>query len=289
MKKKRNGKITTVLLIALLVAGLGLLAYPSVSNFWNSMHQTKAIKSYIEEVSELNKNDLTDIWKEVEEYNRNILKRGNKYLPDESEKEKYTELLDVSGTGMMGYIDIPKISVTLPVYHGTDKGVLQVAAGHLDWTSLPAGGENTHCVLTGHRGLPSAKLFTDLDELEIGDTFILSVLDRTLTYEIDQILIVRPEEADALMISDGEDLCTLVTCTPYGINTHRILVRGHRITGDSQTAGSVKITSDAVKMGSLMVAPAVAVPILLVILIILFIKDKKRKTRQVNKNEENNE
>ena len=287
--KKKKGNFTTILLIVLLAAGLGLLVYPSVSNFWNSMHQTKAIKSYVEDVANLDKNDLTEIWQEIERYNENILDRNNEYLPDQSEKEKYAELLDVSGTGMMGYIDIPKISITLPIYHGTDKGVLQVAAGHLEWTSLPAGGKSTHCVLTGHRGLPSAKLFTDLDKLEVGDTFILSILDRTLTYEIDQIIIVRPEETDALMISDGKDLCTLVTCTPYGINTHRILVRGHRVTGDAQTASSVKITSDAVKMGSLMVAPVVAVPILLVVLIILLVNDKKRKTRQVNKNEKNDE
>ena len=287
--KKKKGNFTTILLIVLLVAGLGLLVYPSVSNFWNSMHQTKAIKSYVEDVANLDKNDLTEIWQEIERYNENILDRNNEYLPDQSEKEKYAELLDVSGTGIMGYIDIPKISITLPIYHGTDKGVLQVAAGHLEWTSLPAGGKSTHCVLTGHRGLPSAKLFTDLDKLEVGDTFILSILDRTLTYEIDQIIIVRPEETDALMISDGKDLCTLVTCTPYGINTHRILVRGHRVTGDAKTASSVKITSDAVKMDSLMVAPVVAVPILLVVLIILLVNDKKRKTRQVNKNEKNDE
>lgn len=285
--KKKKGKLTTVLLIALLVAGLGLLVYPSVSNFWNSMHQTKAIKSYIDSVSVLKKNDLTEIWKEVDEYNKKILNRKNPYLPDENEKEQYYKLLDVNNTGMMGYIDIPKIKVTLPLYHGTDEGVFQVAAGHLEWTSLPAGGESTHCVLSGHRGLPSARLFTDLDELEKGDRFIISVLDRTLTYEIDRIKIVKPEETDDLMISEGRDYCTLVTCTPYGINTHRILVRGHRITGDESSSDSVKITSDAVKMGSLMVAPVLAVPILLAVLTVLIIKDRKRKTGRVKKNEKN--
>ena len=289
MKSKKKGKFSTILLIVLLLAGLGLLIYPSASNFWNSIHQTKAIKSYIEDVSNLSKNDLSDIWKEVDKYNKNILNRSNPYIPSANEKSQYKNLLDVSGTGMMGYIDIPKIKVTLPIYHGTEKGILQVAAGHLDWTSLPAGGKNTHCVMSGHRGLPSAKLFTDLDKLEVGDTFILSVLDRTLTYEIDQIIIVRPEKTDALEIVEGEDLCTLVTCTPYGINTHRILVRGHRITGDSQSSSSVKVTSDAVKMGSLMVAPMLAVPILLVVLVVILIKDKKRKARQVIKNEKDDE
>lgn len=289
MKSKKKGKFSTILLIVLLLAGLGLLIYPSASNFWNSIHQTKAIKSYIEDVANLSKNDLTDIWKEVDKYNQNILNRSNPYILLDGEKSQYKKLLDVSGTGMMGYIDIPKIKVTLPIYHGTEKGILQVAAGHLDWTSLPAGGKNTHCVMSGHRGLPSAKLFTDLDKLEVGDTFILSVLDRTLTYEIDQIIIVRPEKTDALEIVEGEDLCTLVTCTPYGINTHRILVRGHRITGDSQSLSSVKVTSDAVKMGSLMVAPMLAVPILLVVLVVILIKDKKRKARQVIKNEKDDE
>ena len=176
----------------------------------------------------------------------------------------------------MGYIEIPTIKLSLPIYHGTEDSVLQIAVGHLDWTSLPAGGESTHCVLSGHRGLPSAKLFTNLDQLVEGDTFVIRVLDEVLTYEVDRILIVEPDDVSALQIEPGKDLCTLVTCTPYGINSHRLLVRGHRVENQSE---AIRVTSDAIQIEPLLVAPAVALPILLILLIVLLASGGKKKPK----------
>ena len=176
----------------------------------------------------------------------------------------------------MGYIEIPSIDVHLPIYHGTDDAVLQIAVGHLEWTSLPVGGESTHCVLSGHRGLPSARLFTDLDQLKEGDYFMLNILDETLTYEVDQIRIVEPQETDDLLIVEGEDLVTLVTCTPYGINTHRMLVRGRRIATEEVRAVR-RVTADAIQIEPIIVAPFVALPILLVLLIVLLIPKRRRR------------
>ena len=176
----------------------------------------------------------------------------------------------------MGYIEIPKINCSLPIYHGTNEAILQVAVGHIEGTSLPVGGESTHCVLSGHRGLPSAKLFTNLDQMEVGDIFMLRVLDEVLTYEVDQILIVEPQETGALQIEEGKDYCTLVTCTPYGVNTHRLLVRGHRIE-NIEEAKTVRVTADAIQIEPLLVAPAVALPMLIVLLVVLLIKTRKKK------------
>ncbi|MBQ1188425.1 MAG: class C sortase [Peptococcaceae bacterium] len=192
----------------------------------------------------------------------------------EEEKEIYEKTLDVSGTGIMGYIEIDSIDVSLPIYHGTEDSVLQIAVGHLDWSSLPVGGAGTHCVMSGHRGLPSAKLFTHLDELVEGDTFVVRVLDEVFTYEVDQILIVEPEDVSALTIEPGNDLCTLVTCTPYGINSHRLLVRGHRIENEVASA-LVRVTSDAVQIEPVLVAPVLAMPILFVLLVMLLLPKKR--------------
>ena len=176
----------------------------------------------------------------------------------------------------MGYIESPKLDVTMPLYHGTDEAVLQVAIGHLEWTSLPVGGESSHCVVSGHRGLPSARLFTDLDKMEVGDTFLLRILDEVLTYEVDQIRIVEPHVTDDLLIVEGEDLVTMVTCTPYGINTHRMLVRGHRI--ETQEEKVVRrVTSDAIQIDPVIVAPFVAAPILFALLVVLMIPKSKRR------------
>ena len=201
----------------------------------------------------------------------------------EEEKEAYDALLDISGTGVMGYIEIPTVNISLPVYHGTEDAVLQIAVGHLEWSSLPVGGESTHCVLSGHRGLPSAKLFTNLDKLVAGDKFIMRVLDEVLTYEVDQILIVEPTDVSTLIIEAGKDLCTLVTCTPYGINSHRLLVRGHRIENQDE-AKAIRVTSDAIQIEPLIVAPAVALPMLLVLLVILLVSGGKTKSAGGKKN-----
>ncbi len=272
MKKKTNNYITG-LLVLILLTGLSLLLYPSVSEYWNSFHQTRAIATYAEDVANMNEEQYEKLWKAAEKYNRKLQKQqGIRTLSEEGKKE-YDKQLNISGIGVMGYVEIPKIASTLPIYHGTEESVLQIAVGHLEWSSLPVGGDSTHCVLSGHRGLPSAKLFTNLDMLTEGDVFMLRVLDEVLTYEVDQILIVEPEHTEALDIVEGKDYCTLVTCTPYGINTHRLLVRGHRI--ENLDAYDARITADGVQLEPLMVAVFVAIPLLLLVIIILLLLPRK--------------
>ena len=220
--------LTTIILILLLLTGLSLLLYPTVSDWWNSLHQSRAIAGYTEAVAGLDGDSYDTWWAGAREYNEGLPHKKDRYRMTGEEKEGYESQLNVAGNGIMGYIEIPHIKCSLPVYHGTDEAVLQVAVGHMAGTSLPVGGGTSHCVLSGHRGLPSAKLFTDLDQMEEGDLFMLHVLDETLTYEVDQITVVLPEEVNDLEMVEGEDYCTLVTCTPYGINTHRLLVRGSR-------------------------------------------------------------
>lgn len=277
--KKKNNNWTTVFLVLLLLAGVSLLLYPSLSDYWNSMHQTRAIASYAETVSQLDTAQYDEMWKAAQDYNRSLAQRETAFALTDEQKAAYESLLDVSGLGVMGYIEIPEIDCSLPIYHGTEESVLQVAVGHLEWSNLPVGGEGTHCVLSGHRGLPSAKLFTNLDKLAVGDTFLLRVLDEVLTYEVDQILIVEPEQVDALGIVSGEDYCTLVTCTPYGINTHRLLVRGHRVENTPEAA-RMHVTADATQFDPLLVAPVLAIPVLLLLLMILLVPKRRRKSRE---------
>ena len=274
--KKKKGNLSTFILVLILLAGLSLLLYPSVSNYWNSLHQTKAIATYAEDVVNLDNDTYDQLWQDAASYNQSLLTRSNTYLLSDEQKAEYDRLLDVSGLGVMGYIEIPEIDVSLPIYHGTGESVLQIAVGHLEWSSLPVGGESTHCVLSGHRGLPSAKLFTNLDKLQEGDTFLLRILNEVLTYEVDQILIVEPQETSALQIEEGKDYCTLVTCTPYGINTHRILVRGHRIE-NAEEAKVIRVTADAMLIDPVIMAPLVAAPMLLVLLLCLMFTPPKKK------------
>jgi sortase A len=229
------------------------------------------IASYSEDVAQLDEDSYEDVWESAQEYNEELAKRNFYLQLSDEEREVYEKELNVSGNGIMGYIEIPSINVSLPIYHGTDESILQIAVGHIEGSSLPVGGESTHCVLSGHRGLPSAKLFTDLDQLVEGDYFMLQVLDETLTYEVDQILIVEPDEVDALAIEDGKDYCTLVTCTPYSINTERLLVRGHRVS-NLATASEVRVTADATMADPVTVAPFLAIPVFLLLLIWLFAK-----------------
>lgn len=266
-------------MVLLLFAGLSLLLYPSVSNYWNSKHSTQAISGYAEQVAGLDEEKYDELWQAATIYNRSLLTRGNSYLLSDAQKEEYGQLLDVSGLGVIGYIEIPEIDVSLPIYRGTDESVLQIAVGHLEWSSLPVGGKSTHCVLSGHRGLPSAKLFTNLDRLVEGDVFVLRVLDEILTYEVDKISIVKPDETESLEIVEGMDYCTLVTCTPYGINTHRLLVRGHRIE-NADEAKTIRITAEAIQIEPLLVAPIVAMPILLFLLILLLLPKKPKPTNR---------
>ena len=251
MKKNKS----TAILILVFFVGLSLLLYPTISDYWNSFHSSKAIATYAAEVAKLDPISYDQIWEEARTYNKMLAEKRNKYILSEEEYAAYEKLLDITGTGIMAEIEIPSVRVDLPVYHGMDESVLQVAAGHLEWTSLPVGGESTHCVISAHRGLPSAKLFTNLDELAEGDVFLLRTLDELLTYEVDQILIVEPEDVSALHIEQGKDLCTLVTCTPYGINSHRLLVRGHRVE-TVETLSWAKVTSDALLVEPIIVSIA---------------------------------
>lgn len=272
----KKGSISTVILILIFLIGLSLLLYPTVSDYWNSLHQSKAITEYAEQVANLDDNRYEQLWQDAESYNQALLTKADRYEFSEEEQAEYESLLNVSGNGIIGYIEIPRIGCSLPVYHGTEEAVLQIAVGHIEGSSLPVGGESTHAVLSGHRGLPSARLFTDLDKLAEGDTFVLRILDETLTYEVDQILIVEPYEMSALDIEEGKDYCTLVTCTPYGINTHRLLVRGHRV-DNIEEAKTIRVTADAMQIEPVIVAPLVAVPMLLLLLIGLLVSTRKKK------------
>ena len=275
MKSNRS----TILLILILLIGLSLMLYPSFADWWNSFHSSRSIARYVEQVANIDDAQYEELWDAAWDYNQSLLHRPNDFLLSDEQQEIYKSLLDIGGNGIMGYIEIPMIDVMLPIYHGTKESVLQIAVGHLDWTSLPVGGAGSHCVVSGHRGLPSARLFTDLDKLEVGDVFMLHVLNEILTYEIDQILIVEPQDTDPLLIEPGKDLCTMITCTPYGINSHRMLVRGHRIESQEE-AKIIRITADALRIEPLMVAPFVAVPILLVLLIILLLPKQKKGSVQ---------
>lgn len=239
-KDNRRNNAVTIFLILLFLAGLCLLLYPAVSDYWNQLHQSRAIAEYARRVASMDEEEYERQWAAAWDYNQRLLEKEDRYEMTQQEREEYESLLNVFENGMMGSIEIPSISVSLPLYHGTSEGVLQVAAGHLESSSLPTGGKGTHCAISGHRGLPSAKLFTDLDQLSEGDLFQLKILNRTLTYEVDQILVVEPYDLEALEIDPTEDYCTLITCTPYGINTHRLLVRGTRIEtpGEEETAGT---------------------------------------------------
>ena len=266
---------TTILLVVIFLVGIGLFAYPTFSDYWNSFHQSKAVASYVENVTNMDKEQYDKLWNEAVAYNAKLAETGIQWTMTDEEKKQYNEYLKVDDSGIMGYIDIPVIDCSLPIYHGTDESVLQIAIGHIEGSSLPVGGAGSHCVISGHRGLPSARLFTDLDKLVEGDIFILHTLDTTLTYEVDQIRIVEPTDLSDLQIEEGKDLCTLVTCTPYGINTHRLLVRGHRIA--NQEEGNVRVSADATQIDPVQVAPFLAVPILLLLIIWVFAGSKRRR------------
>ena len=274
---------SNIILILIFLVGLSVMLYPTVSDYVNQKNQSRAVASYSEEVENLSDVDYQAYFNAADDYNRRLAETPDAFYRPE-EVSGYTDTLDVSGTGIMGYITISKIGVELPVYHGTSDGVLQVAAGHLEGSSLPVGGAGTHAVISAHRGLPSAKLFTNLDELEVGDTFTITVLDRVLTYEVDQISIVLPTETDLLQPVEGKDYVTLMTCTPYGINTHRLLVRGKRIE-NAENQKHIRVTADALRIEPIIVAPALAVPMLLVMLVVMLAVPHLRKRK--NQREEN--
>ena len=269
---KRN--LTNLILVFIGLVGVGLIAYPSFSDWWNNFHQSRAVASYMEAVASMDKSKYEDLLKKADDYNAVLAKTGIKWNLTEEEQEEYNSILNINDSGIMGYIDIPKINIELPIYHGTSEAVLQVAVGHIEGTSIPVGGRSTHCVVSGHRGLPSARLFTDIDKLVEGDTFTLTVLNRTITYEVDQIRIVEPTDLSDLQIVKGKDYCTLVTCTPYGINTHRLLVRGHRV---ANAQGEAAVIADALQIESIFIAPFIAVPILILLVLWMLVDTSRNK------------
>lgn len=272
---------TTILLFVVMFVGLGLLLYPPLSDYYNSFHQTRAIASYTQSVDADATEDYSAYWEEARAYNEtlvgvNIVSRLNSAGKKD---DGYEHMLNVGGSDIMGVIEIPEIAVTLPLYHSTSDIVLQVAVGHLEGTSLPTGDPSTHTAFSAHRGLPSAKLFTNLDQLVPGDLFTLRVLDEVFTYEIDQILIVLPHQVDSLEIVEGMAYCSLITCTPYGVNSHRLIVRGHRVE-NSTAAQAARITADAMQIDPLIVTPIVAAPMLVVLLVIMLISTSPKKKRR---------
>lgn len=270
----KNRKTTIILLISFFI-GLSVLLYPSISSYWNSKTQSEAIVDYESMLSQYKPEDYTALFAQADAYNQ-ALANLEEPLVEHGTIAGYNEILDVSGTGMFGYITVPKISQQLPVYHGTSDSVLSVAVGHLQGTSLPVGGKTTHSVVSAHRGLPTAVLFTHLDRMEIGDTFYFTILDRTITYEVDQIRIVEPQDTSLIQIAEGKDYCTLLTCTPYGINTQRLLIRGHQI--DATQTRNIYVANEAYRVDPLIVMPIVALPIIFVLLIYVMFAPVKKET-----------
>lgn len=270
----RSKKSTIILLISFFV-GLSVLLYPSVSSYWNSKRQSKTVVNYEAMLAAIKEEDVSYYFEEAEEYNRKLWELESPLI-DYKQLENYREVLDISGTGMMGYITIPKINQELPVYHGTGDAVLSEAVGHYEGSSLPVGGPSTHSVVSAHRGLPTATLFTHLDRMEIGDTFSFKILNRTFTYEVDQIRIVEPNDISLIGIEEGKDYCTLLTCTPYGINTQRLLVRGHQV--DTSLARNIYIANEAYRVDPLVVMPMVALPIITVLMIYVMFAPVKKES-----------
>ena len=273
----KNRVFYTVVAIVLLV-GISLVLYPSVSDYWNQHHQSQLLASYSDDVGQLEEKDYKKVIENAKEYNKSLADNPVDFTLNDYQKAVYDDLLNVSGNGIMGYVEIPSVNCTAPIYHGTDESVLQIAIGHLEWTSLPIGGKNTHCVISGHRGLPSARLFTDINKLAEGDVFILRVLDEPIAYEVDRILIVEPENTKPLEIVEGMDYCTLMTCTPYGVNTHRLLVRGHRI--KYTEAQEILVVADANLIKPQIIAIIIGFPTYIAVMILILIfSDKNKKKR----------
>ena len=270
--------LLTIIIIAMFIVGFSVLLYPAVSQYINAKHASRVIAEYNDTVSSVEDDKLKEIIAAAEDYNRRLYGTSSAFYEPEL-VEGYDDTLDITGTGVMGYIDIDKLNTELPIFHGVSQEVLQIGAGHLEGTSLPVGGPSTHCVLSGHRGLPSAKLFTNLNKLDVGDRFIITILDQVLTYEVDQVKTVLPSETDDLQIVSGKDYCTLMTCTPYGINTHRLLVRGVRVKeGEPVRKVGVVVKNEAFKVDPLIIMPVIAIPILVIVLILIFVHDRRKRS-----------
>lgn len=274
MKNFIKKNLSTVFFAAVLIVGLCIFLYPSVSNYLNGLKQSKAIADYTASLDSMTPEDYSAFWKTAIAYNEKLASKVVDFNLTDEEMEEYNKILDPTGTGIIGYLEIENIGVDLPIYHGVEESVLSVGIGHLPGTSFPTGTVSTHTVLSGHRGLPSAELLTNLDQMIEGDTFLLHIMDQVFAYEVDSINIVLPNETESLYVYDGEDYVTLVTCTPYGVNTHRLLVRGKRV--DYNQEERLIITADATMYSTLSVAVFIAVPILLIIFIVFMIRTSKR-------------
>lgn len=274
-------RFSNIILVLIFLVGLSILLYPTVSNYINQKNQSRVVAAYNDTVSNMTEEDYSSYFEKAHAYNEALSTTTDVFYNADTVGD-YENTLNL-GSGIMGYITIKKLGVELPIYHGTDDEVLEIAAGHLEGSSFPVGGESTHAVISAHRGLPSAKLFTDLDKMEVGDTFTITVLNEVLTYEVDNISIVLPTEVDQLQIEEGKDLCTLMTCTPYGINTHRLLVRGHRV--DTVENTNIHVTAEAFRIDSFIVASVIAVPMLLILLIWMLVRTRKKKKTRGKKNE----
>ena len=273
--------LVTIIIIAVFLVGLSVLLYPYVADFFNARSQSRAVASYHEAISSMSDQDLTGLWETAHEYNEALRKKQNRFVSTDEEHEAYNNVLNVTTAGIMGTLEIDLIDVRLPIYHGTSEGVLQVGIGHFEGSSLPIGGIGTHAVITGHRGLPSSTLLTNLDRMEIGDTFVLYVLNESLWYEVDQILVVEPDDLSALDIDPEMDYCTLITCTPYGINSHRMLVRGHRI--DSPETGAVVSTvvrTEADRVNVILPMLLVLVPVFVILLAVQLVRLRRGASRR---------
>lgn len=286
MSKKLKKKLPNIIFGIIFLVGLAIFLYPSVSNYINSKHQSRAITNYQEALNYVSAEDYSKFWQEARQYNEELAGKPMKFTLNEEELEEYNSILDPTGTGVMGYIEIENIGVNLPIYHGTEESVLQVGIGHLEGTSFPTGTKSTHVVLSGHRGLPSSKLFSDLDQMIVGDTFLLHIMDQTFAYQVDQITIVLPEEVQGLAIVNDKEYVTLVTCTPYGVNTHRLLVRARRVDYNEET--KIIVPADATRYGNMVVAPFIGAPILLIAFIVYLVCTSKwfrnRKKAEVKQN-----
>ncbi len=283
IKKKKGFKyyLPNLKFAGIFIVGLAIFLYPSASNYINTKNQSRAISAYDEALASISAEDYEKYWAQAREYNEKLASGAMSFNLTDEELEEYNSVLDPTGTGVMGHIEIENIGVDLPIYHGVDESVLQVGIGHLPGTSLPTGTAGTHAVLSGHRGLPSAKLFSDLDQMIEGDTFLLHIMNQTFAYQVDQITIVLPEETQGLGVFQGEDYVTLVTCTPYGVNTHRMLVRGKRVDYNEET--KLIVPADAAKYSNLTVAPFIAGPIIFILFIWFVISTSHPNEKRIAK------
>lgn len=280
--RKKSGKISTIILIIILLVGLSVMLYPIISNWWNQRVQSQVISNYNQTVAHLDSDETERLLAEAHEYNKQLAGIYTPFINYE-QVSGYEDILNISHTGIMGYITIPVIHAEFPIYHGTSEEVLNVAAGHLRGSSIPVGGKNTHAVISAHRGLPSAKLFTDLDKMVVGDTFTITILDEVLTYEVEKILTVKPEDVDKLAIIPNEDYVTLMTCTPYGVNTHRLLLRSHRIeTVYDETEVKIKVNPDATQVDPMLVVPIIFTVFVIILILFWIFGSKKKKSKKLD-------